>query len=207
MHDAQLASLAMGRPALDLMWTGGLTRMRSYYERFDSAQGLAGWLAEAVLDGEVVAVDQRVLQAARDLREAVFDIIRARTVGSRVDPQWFATVNRVAAEPPLIPRVDPATARRSWVAPVTAVAALSTIARDAIDLLTGPDADRVRECANPDCELVFVDTSPPGQRRWCAMRRCGNIAKTRAYRRRARPARNSAVEPTSGASDGDSTAK
>jgi predicted RNA-binding Zn ribbon-like protein len=26
------------------------------------------------------------------------------------------------------------------------------------------------------------DTSRPGRRQWCSMARCGNIAKTRAYR-------------------------
>jgi predicted RNA-binding Zn ribbon-like protein len=187
MRDVQLAAMALQHPALDLLWTGGLTRIRRYCERFDSPKGLADWLAEAVLDGEVVAGDHEV-ETARELREAVFNIVRARTAGSEIDLVWFDTLNRLAAEPPLTPRVEPTTARRRWAAPVTAAAALSTIARDAISLFTGPEAHRVRECANPECELVFVDTSPPGQRRWCAMRRCGNIAKTRAYRRRSGPA-------------------
>jgi predicted RNA-binding Zn ribbon-like protein len=63
-------------------------------------------------------------------------------------------------------------------------ACLSTIARDAIDLLSGPLAGRVRECAAPDCALLFVDKSRPGRRQWCSMEGCGNRRKTRAYRRR-----------------------
>jgi predicted RNA-binding Zn ribbon-like protein len=61
---------------------------------------------------------------------------------------------------------------------------LSTLARDAIDLVTGPYARRVRECASDECALLFVDTSRPGRRRWCSMDGCGNRAKTAGYRKR-----------------------
>jgi predicted RNA-binding Zn ribbon-like protein len=63
-------------------------------------------------------------------------------------------------------------------------AALASLARDAIDLLSGPLATRVRECAAEDCALLFVDASRPGRRRWCSMEGCGNRAKTTSYRRR-----------------------
>jgi predicted RNA-binding Zn ribbon-like protein len=64
---------------------------------------------------------------------------------------------------------------------------LSTVARDAIELFTGPNQARIRQCAGPTCSPVFVDTSRPGQRRWCSMERCGNIDKQRASRARRRP--------------------
>lgn len=38
-------------------------------------------------------------------------------------------------------------------------------------------ADRIRECANPECVLWFLDTSRPGTRRWCSMASCGNRDK------------------------------
>ncbi|MGC4762555.1 CGNR zinc finger domain-containing protein [Micromonospora sp. DT46] len=53
-----------------------------------------------------------------------------------------------------------------------------------MDLFTGPYRDRIRECATHDCYLVFVDTSRPGRRRWCAMERCGNRHKVRSLRAR-----------------------
>jgi predicted RNA-binding Zn ribbon-like protein len=61
---------------------------------------------------------------------------------------------------------------------------VSTIARDAVELFTGRFADRIRECGAHDCYLIFVDTSRPGRRRWCAMERCGNRHKVRALRAR-----------------------
>jgi predicted RNA-binding Zn ribbon-like protein len=63
---------------------------------------------------------------------------------------------------------------------------LSTIARDAIDLLAGPYAGRIRECAHPDCSRLFLDVSHAGRRRWCGMTACGNRSKSAAYRRRVR---------------------
>ena len=65
-----------------------------------------------------------------------------------------------------------------------ATQALSTLAREMIELLSGPLAGRIRECASDNCPLVFVDSSRPGARRWCAMERCGNRHKLRALRAR-----------------------
>jgi predicted RNA-binding Zn ribbon-like protein len=55
-----------------------------------------------------------------------------------------------------------------WASDRPVEAVFATIARDAIDLLTGPLAGRIRECATPDCALLLVDRSGPGQRQWCA---------------------------------------
>lgn len=69
-----------------------------------------------------------------------------------------------------------------WHTSVTATDSLSSIARDAIDLLSGDLRSRIRECENPKCGLMFVDASRPGKRRWCLMKRCGNMIKTSRYR-------------------------
>ncbi|MFD0786561.1 CGNR zinc finger domain-containing protein [Micromonospora azadirachtae] len=42
----------------------------------------------------------------------------------------------------------------------------------------------MRECGAHNCHLVFVDTSRPGQRRWCSMERCGNRHKVSSLRAR-----------------------
>jgi predicted RNA-binding Zn ribbon-like protein len=128
------------------------------------------------------------LAAAKTLRQAIWEAAHARADRRALPAAAVAVINRAAAAAPLSPELaaDGTTAR--WAAPVRATQALSSIAREMIELLSGPLSDRIRECASDNCPLVFVDSSRPGARRWCAMERCGNRHKLRALRaRRARP--------------------
>ncbi|MGX9431404.1 MULTISPECIES: CGNR zinc finger domain-containing protein [Bradyrhizobium] len=54
--------------------------------------------------------------------------------------------------------------------------------RDAIDLLAGPQARLIRTCDEPDCRMLFVETSPEGRRGWCSMTRCGSKVKGKVFR-------------------------
>jgi predicted RNA-binding Zn ribbon-like protein len=59
---------------------------------------------------------------------------------------------------------------------------LAPIAWSAADLLTGPRAQRVRQCADEKgCGWLFIDESRAGTRRWCSMGECGNRAKARRH--------------------------
>lgn len=53
------------------------------------------------------------------------------------------------------------------------------VVRAAADLLTSPDARRLRMCAGPGCGWLYVDRSRNGLRRWCEMETCGTLAKSR----------------------------
>jgi predicted RNA-binding Zn ribbon-like protein len=60
---------------------------------------------------------------------------------------------------------------------------------DAVDA-TGRGAwTRIRVCAGPGCDRVFMDITRGRNRAWCDMATCGNRAKVRAHRVRAREAR------------------
>jgi predicted RNA-binding Zn ribbon-like protein len=61
---------------------------------------------------------------------------------------------------------------------------LWVIIHSAIELLTGPQAARIRRCASDTCDWLFVDTSKRGNRRWCDMTVCGNRAKARRFYQR-----------------------
>lgn len=63
------------------------------------------------------------------------------------------------------------------------------VARSAAELLTSPDAQRVRECALRSCSWLFVDRSRNRRRRWCDMKTCGNRAKARRHYRRKQKSR------------------
>ena len=108
----------------------------------------------------------------------------ARAAARSLPTGAVATINRAAAAAPLVPELAAGATTAGWAPPVRATQALSTLAREMIALLAGPLSGRIRECASDDCPLVFVDSSRPGARRWCAMERCGNRHKLRALRAR-----------------------
>jgi predicted RNA-binding Zn ribbon-like protein len=57
---------------------------------------------------------------------------------------------------------------------------IGRLAMQAAELLTSPDLTRLKVCATPDCDWLFLDTSKNGRRRWCQMNVCG--AKEKAKR-------------------------
>lgn len=58
------------------------------------------------------------------------------------------------------------------------------VVRDAADLLTSEQLQRVSRCADDRCGWFFIDTSRNRSRRWCDMKDCGNRAKVRRHYRR-----------------------
>jgi predicted RNA-binding Zn ribbon-like protein len=159
------------------------------FETLHQPADLAEWLAGPPLAATVtVRTTDRDLTAAKALRQAIWDAAHAQAARRVLPAEAVATINRAATAAPLIPELTSGTAVR-WVPPVRTAQALSTLAREMIDLLAGPLAGRIRECASDNCPLVFVDSSRPGARRWCAMERCGNRHKLRALRARRAPDR------------------
>ena len=63
---------------------------------------------------------------------------------------------------------------------------LGPIAASAARLLSGDDLSLVKACQNPQCVLLFYDTTKNHARRWCSMAACGNRAKVAAHYQRAR---------------------
>lgn len=57
--------------------------------------------------------------------------------------------------------------------------ALWPVVQAAASLLTSPDAGRLRMCAGPSCGWLYVDRSRNGLRRWCEMKTCGTLSKSR----------------------------
>jgi len=57
------------------------------------------------------------------------------------------------------------------------------VAMSAAELLTSPELDNVKECANEadGCGWLFFDTTRNHSRKWCSMDSCGNRMKFRTY--------------------------
>jgi len=173
-----------GAVCLDFAHTGG----EGHYAVFESLHepaDLAEWLGQPPLEAALtVPASARDLTAAKTLRQAIWDAAHARAARRPLPAEAVAAINRAAAATPLLPALAADGTTAEWTPPVRATQALSSLAREMIELLSGPLAERIRECASDNCPLVFVDTSRPGARRWCAMERCGNRHKLREHRAR-----------------------
>lgn len=174
-----------GRPCLDLAHTGGEGTLAPFEIVRTTAD--LGRVLGLILGLPELRADEADLAAMRLVRGAVtrlaYDLAGGPLPSVAVEPPRpddVAVLNAAAAAPPLVPALLPE--GRSTVVAPTVAAALSTLARDAIDLFAGPLAGRIRVCAADNCGLLLVDTSRSGQRRWCSMEVCGNRAKVRAHR-------------------------
>jgi predicted RNA-binding Zn ribbon-like protein len=172
-----------GRLCIDFTQTGGETGVRAYWERFHEPSDLADWLATSPLQLHDIQVNPEEFRMALNLREAIWRVAQVIRQNETPRMEDIDIINRVAATSDIAPQLAPDGLKQTWHSPATAAAALSLIARDAIDLFSGELRSRIRECENPNCGLMFVDASHPGKRRWCLMKRCGNMAKTSNYRR------------------------
>ncbi|WP_232835585.1 CGNR zinc finger domain-containing protein [Actinocorallia populi] len=186
LHDPKGGSFWFdaGAVCLDFAHTGG-EGPYAVFEALHKPADLGGWLARPPLAASVTTpVTGRELAAAKALRQAVWEAAHARAAHRPLPAGAVAAINGAAAAAPLVPELAADGTTAGWAPPVRARQALSTLAREMIELLSGPLAERIRECASEDCPLVFVDSSRPGARRWCSMERCGNRHKLRALRAR-----------------------
>ncbi len=168
-----------GRPCLDFVATVG-ERWRRSFDRLVGPEDMARWMVESGMLQAPPRVSRRQLEAGRELREAINRLGRP---GIEPAPGDREKLNRWAARAPLSPQLT-ADDSLEWVAARPVEAMLAAIACDAVDLLSGPLAGRIRECSGSDCALLFLDTSRPGRRRWCSGEACGNRVRTKAYRQR-----------------------
>ncbi|MCA2220722.1 CGNR zinc finger domain-containing protein [Nonomuraea aurantiaca] len=154
---------------------------------------LARWTVEAGILDVPPAVGDADLAAGKTLREAIYRLAAGEAIdglglglgvggaGSVVDDRRL--VNRVAAGPPASVLLnDAGRVERSG----DLDAALSTVARDAVQLLGGPRAVQIKECGGEVCTRLYVDASRGSSRRWCDMHECGNRAKAAGFRARQR---------------------
>lgn len=166
--------LSAGRPALDLCNTHLCGR-----ERLDGPEALGRWFVESGLVDHPPSISAGELAAARALRDDLRPALLASD-GPRVAAiaeRWLGDApGRLCVEPDTLqPRFTPGE-RTSCCILVAAVL-------DALDLVR-EHPGRVRECADPECPVVYVDTSRNGSRRWCSMELCGARAKASTYYRR-----------------------
>ena len=170
-----------GRLSIDLALTGGKGPAFARFEVIPTPAALDAWLAQSDLAIARARATGDDLAVARRLRWAIWHAVDAAIDGRPLRRADVRAIEDAAAATPLAPRIA-----GGWHEP-TARAALSTIARDAIDLLADPaQRARLRRCAADNCIVPFYDGSRPGRRRWCEDRRCGDRHRHREHRKRTR---------------------
>ncbi len=151
-------------------------------------------------EGRARALDRRAeaepawaaarLDAARALRESLFDVLSAAVRGDAAPQGPLAAVNAALAQAAAPPRLVAHEGRLDlrWG---TGEEPLAAVLRSAAELVSGDELRRVRECPGSPgkaCGWLFVDRTKNGNRVWCVGGLCGN--RTRAHRhRRERAAR------------------
>lgn len=139
---------------------------------FHELRGLLRRLVACEVDGVVASPDDvaalnRFARPAPPAPAAVPAVHPQAPAGAHADPAWAVTLSKRLAVPP------------TWESLASAVA------RDAVDLLTDPDArDRLRRCEGERCARVYLDTSRGRRRRWCSSELCGNRERVARHRRR-----------------------
>ena len=179
-----------GRPALDLVNTLR-ERWRRRVETLVTPADLGLWLARAGILAEPLPVTPEVLDEARALREAIDACVSATLQEAPPPADAVALIDRFLVHAGARPQLVLDDAGRPSLGERPAAdsprRALGAVALDAAQMLgTAPERARVRVCASETCSARFYDRSPAGRRRWCSMRTCGNEAKARRHRAKAR---------------------
>lgn len=173
------------RLSLAFVMTVGERKVRSY-ERLRNPADLARWVVAAGLVDREPPVTARGLKEARVLRESIYSLVQAAIDGEVSTATDLEVVNSWARLPDLAPQLgeDGSIDHRVGRRPIEAC--LGSVARDAVRLLGEEDHSRLRECEGVECGALFLDTSRPGNRRWCTDSICGSRSRVARHRARGR---------------------
>jgi predicted RNA-binding Zn ribbon-like protein len=190
-----------GRLSLDFANTADWHASEEPVEQLTSYADLLAW---SVHTGILIADQgQRMLEEARQrplqaaavleravaLREAIYHIFSAISRGQAPPAADLAVLNAEVPQTLARSRIVPSLEGFAWDwAPGEDAldGMLFPVVRDAVDLLTSEELDRVGKCADGRCGWLFLDTSRNRSRRWCSMEDCGNRAKARRHYERSR---------------------
>jgi predicted RNA-binding Zn ribbon-like protein len=187
-----------GDPALDLINTVDWTSRGPERELLESYEQLTRWSEGAgVVDAGTARRLRRLgeahpraagaalglaLQARRVLQEVFSAIAR----GEAAEP-GVARFNHMLQEAVRTLEVAPASGttgyRWRWRGEESDLRApVWRVLWSGASLLLSDEIGNVRVCDSEDCGWMFVDRSRNGLRRWCQMRTCGTMEKTRRRR-------------------------
>ncbi|CAL9278821.1 hypothetical protein SUDANB66_00057 [Streptomyces sp. SudanB66_2053] len=173
--------------SLDFADTAATLPAGQSYDLLAAPESAMRWLAAHNLTTPDVRLYEVCAQRMRALRGHVRALFAARVDTTAPPEESLRAVNEALTAVPTAPLLawDGAQGMRRVQAHPTDRAvnhALATLAADAADLLTGPDAGILAACGSAPCDRFLLRTH--GRRHWCSTR-CGDRARAaRAYARR-----------------------
>ncbi len=170
------------RPVLDFVPTLS-ERGTTNEEGLRTPADLAAWIAQSRLVHNDVEVTADQLDAARELREALFLLLAALINGNDPSAHDRLVVNTAAGRPPPTAHLD---SRGELHRTGDLDAVLAVLANDCLDLFDSPDRHAMHWCDGDRCTRPYIDRSRGQRRRWCGMKGCGDRAKAATYRQRQR---------------------
>lgn len=162
-------------------------------EGIGTVEHLAAWLRDhadqltASEEADLLRLTMPDVEVFMALREAVRTVCAAVVDREPAAATALATLNRAAAAAPRWPELadDEGLTVHERTEARGSDAVLAEIARDAMTMAAGSQAERLRRCQGPGCILYFVKDHP--RREWCS-NRCGTRARVARHYQRHKPA-------------------
>lgn len=148
---------------------------------------------DAWLDGQSSRLHSRPkrvshddLARVRQLRDDVRVLVEAKIDGTSPPMASVRRVNQAARagrtwEDLVWTESGPELHRNASVTGIDAV--LGAVAHSVVEVVTGPDGNKLKKCEGPNCVLIFVAQS--SRRRWCDPSGCGNRVRVQRHYQRA----------------------
>jgi predicted RNA-binding Zn ribbon-like protein len=148
------------------------------------ARGLVQWLASHGLARPRARASESDVAAARAVREALRELLRANN-GIPVDEAAAAaTLDAAGRRAGLSVRFDARGAIRLVPSERGVPGALGVVLSAAAEAMADGSWQRLKACRSDTCRWAFVDHARNHSRQWCSMSVCGNRQKARMFRQR-----------------------
>lgn len=187
MTDHEGFPLVTGHLSLDLVNTE-VVRRGNRHDLLMTSEDLARWVAAMEQEGNLV---RETLPRGYDSADALHALLKLRDFlrkefeniadGNEPADSWRVILEKWVERAPFAYKV-----KDRCLIPVptgsSSDALASLAAFDALRLLVTGDLLTLRRCTNPNCVLLFMDSS--GRRKWCSMKICGNRMKVARHQSR-----------------------
>ncbi|GIQ69072.1 zf-CGNR multi-domain protein [Xylanibacillus composti] len=174
--------LVSGHLSLDLVNTE-LVKRGVRHDLLATERGLADWiklmkqssrLFSHLFEEKHLLSHGMPMPELKELRIFLREGFDAVADGKRLEETWISHLEDLIKQAPLTFKLIEGSLLPVPVG-ATEDAIVSLIAFDALQLLAKGELLSLQRCANPDCVLLFMDTT--GRRKWCSMKVCGNRTK------------------------------